>query len=222
MRKACFALTLVLASFLGGAAVNGPGLGWLKTTIRARIESPEPSSPTSIDVAQAKSPPRDVPAAPLPVLTLDRLDGRTNPSDATSSDSERSVSTAPTIEVAAPSPKSDASPLDLTMPDTLPPSPRESPLVRTADPAVAPAASNVATSLRDWSDLRRRMRELGVSRYEVAGEPGGRSRFRCLIPLAGRRAVGQQFEGEGDDDFSAAEAALHRVALWKATEMPPQ
>ena len=65
------------------------------------------------------------------------------------------------------------------------------------------------------------MRALGISRYEVDGEPGGRVRFRCLIPLAGRRAVGQQFEGEGDDDFQAAEAALRRVALWRATEMAP-
>ena len=91
---------------------------------------------------------------------------------------------------------------------------------RTADPAVA-AASRSEPPARDWADLRRRMRGLGISRYEVDGEPGGRARFRCLIPLAGRRAVAQQFEGEGDDDFQAAEAALRRVALWRATEMAP-
>jgi hypothetical protein len=70
----------------------------------------------------------------------------------------------------------------------------------------------------DWAALRKRMREAGVSRYWIEGEPGGVSRFRCVIPLAGRQAVGQQFEAEGDDEIQAAEAALRRVALWRATE----
>jgi hypothetical protein len=70
----------------------------------------------------------------------------------------------------------------------------------------------------DWSDLRRTMRALGVSRYGLEGEPGGRVRFHCVIPLAGRRAVGQHFEAEGDDDLQAAQATLRRVALWRAAE----
>lgn len=77
-----------------------------------------------------------------------------------------------------------------------------------ADPA-APA---------DWTAVRETMRELGVSRYGIDGDPSGRVRFHCVIPLAGRRAVGQHFEAEGDDDLQAARAALKRVALWKATE----
>jgi hypothetical protein len=100
------------------------------------------------------------------------------------------------------------------------------------DPAVAQASlpstptrpepeSGAATAANEvWADLRRRMRELGVSRYWVEGEPDGPARFRCVIPLAGRRAVGQQFEAEGDDDLQAADAALRRVALWRATERP--
>jgi hypothetical protein len=66
------------------------------------------------------------------------------------------------------------------------------------------------------------MRALGVARYGIEGEPDGRARFHCIIPLAGRRAVGQQFEADGDDLIQAAEAALRRVALWRATESPPR
>lgn len=215
MRKVCFALILVMAAFVGGAAVNGPGLDWLKAAIRARLLPPLSTNPTPADLAKRPTPPRDVPAAPLPPLTFDTLERSTAPPETT-------ALPASTIEVATPPPKSDAQPLELAMPDTplapLPPS-------RTADPAVSPVSQAPATgptSPRDWSDLRRRMRDLGVTRYEVEGDPQGRSRFRCLIPLAGRRAVGQQFEGEGDDDYQAAEAALRRVALWKATEMAPQ
>jgi hypothetical protein len=96
------------------------------------------------------------------------------------------------------------------------------------DPAVAPAGITEARaartteipgrSARDWPDVRRRLQALGVTRYWTEGEPNGAARFRCVIPLAGQRAVSQQFEGEGDDDLQAAEAALRRVALWKATE----
>ncbi len=70
----------------------------------------------------------------------------------------------------------------------------------------------------DWAELRRQMRALGVARYGIEGEPGGRVRFHCLIPLVGRRAIGQQFEAEGSDEIQAAQAALRRIALWRATE----
>ena len=72
----------------------------------------------------------------------------------------------------------------------------------------------------DWGTIRRKMRALGVARYGIEGEPDGRVRFHCVIPLAGRRAVGQQFEAEGDDEIEAAQTALRRVALWRATEHP--
>ena len=64
------------------------------------------------------------------------------------------------------------------------------------------------------------MGALGVSRYGIEGEPGGRVRFHCLIPIAGKRAVAQQFEAEGDDELQAARLALRRVALWRAAELP--
>ena len=68
----------------------------------------------------------------------------------------------------------------------------------------------------DWAALRRKMQSLGVTRYTIEGEPGGRIVFWCLIPLAGRQAVTQRFEGEGDDEFHAAQAAIRRITLWRA------
>ena len=89
------------------------------------------------------------------------------------------------------------------------------------DPAVVQSGlDTVSDHETGWESVRNRMRELGITRYWIEGEPGGLVRFRCVIPLAGRHAVGQQFEAEGDDELGAAEAALRRVALWRATEAP--
>lgn len=93
----------------------------------------------------------------------------------------------------------------------------------TAPEPVPPASSPAPTASSDpadWAGVRKALRDLGVSRYGVEGEPGGRARFHCVIPLAGRRAVGQHFEAEGDDELQAARAVLRRVALWRATEAP--
>jgi hypothetical protein len=95
---------------------------------------------------------------------------------------------------------------------------------RHPDPAPEPEPASGATTSgpsadpADWTEVRRALRDLGVSRYGVEGEPAGRVRFHCVIPLAGRRAVGQHFEAEGDDELQAARAALRRVALWRAAE----
>jgi hypothetical protein len=69
-----------------------------------------------------------------------------------------------------------------------------------------------------WAILERKMQSFGVIRYTMDGEPGGRVVFSCLIPLAGRQAVAQRFEAEGDDIIHAAESALRRIALWRATQ----
>jgi hypothetical protein len=64
------------------------------------------------------------------------------------------------------------------------------------------------------------MQALGIARYSMEAEIDGRVRFSCVIPVDGLRAVGHQFEAEGDDEYQAAEVALRRVALWQATELP--
>ncbi len=73
----------------------------------------------------------------------------------------------------------------------------------------------------EWVIVERKMQSLGVSRYTCEGEPGGRVVFSCLIPLAGRQAVTQRFEAEGDDLIQAARAALRRIALWRTTQLAP-
>jgi hypothetical protein len=89
-----------------------------------------------------------------------------------------------------------------------------------ADPEVAAAGLTRAEGSESWGRMRQKLREAGVSRYWIEGELGGNVRLRCLIPLAGQRAVGQQFEAEGASESLAAEGVLRRIALWKATETP--
>jgi hypothetical protein len=213
LRKALFAMIMVGAAFAGGAVVNGPGLGLLKAAIQARLRPGKPAAPAPGEPARAQSPPQEVPAAPLPSLVAElRREDRASP---------RPVETpSGAIGVTPPPPRSEAAPAEPAPPPTETPTPALREPAKTSDPEVTTASRRLGPA-RDWTDLRRRMRELGVSRYEIEGEPGGRCRFRCLIPLAGRRAVGQQFEGEGDDDFQAADAALRRVSLWRASETAP-
>jgi hypothetical protein len=71
-----------------------------------------------------------------------------------------------------------------------------------------------------WDVLRRRMAELGVSRYWIEGAPAGPVQFRCAVPVAGQGAVAQMFQAEADDAPAAAEAALRRIALWRAAARP--
>lgn len=75
-----------------------------------------------------------------------------------------------------------------------------------------------ASSADAWGAVRRKLQSMGVARYTIEGVPGGRVTFSCLIPLAGRQAVTQRFEAEGDDELKAARAALRRIVLWQATE----
>ena len=81
---------------------------------------------------------------------------------------------------------------------------------------------SIGDSRNEWSVLESKMQTLGVSRFMIEAEPGGRVVFSCLIPLAGRQAVAQRFEAEGDDIIQAARAALQRVGLWRATQAPPK
>jgi hypothetical protein len=84
-----------------------------------------------------------------------------------------------------------------------------------------PAAStqkSVMDGNDNWAVVERKMQSLGISRYTIEGQPGDRVVFSCLIPLAGRQAITQRFEAEGDDMVQAAQAALRRIALWRATQ----
>ena len=102
--------------------------------------------------------------------------------------------------------------------------------VPAADPAAKPAETGteppaaatpdetaIPVSPTSWRDVRRTLKSLGVTRYGTEGDTSGRVRFYCLIPLAGRKAVGQHFEAEGDDELEAAQSAIRRIGLWRAT-----
>ena len=82
------------------------------------------------------------------------------------------------------------------------------------DPGQKPRASRN----EDWMILERKMQSLGVTRYSVEGEPGGKVVFSCLIPMAGRQAITQRFEAEGDDLTQATRATLRRITLWRAAQ----
>lgn len=95
-----------------------------------------------------------------------------------------------------------------------PAAPDSSPAPLSPRPRPAPGRSEDA----DWATLARKMQVLGISRFTIEGQPGGRVVFACLIPMAGRHAVSQRFEAEGEDAVAAARAALRRVALWRAAQ----
>lgn len=148
---------------------------------------------------------------------------------------------------AAPAPSAKAPPsrpalldsLSTLMPTPMSDEPR--PAVPTTNPRPAPAAPAPASPApmpapqpmpqpqpgsgrpgdAEWATLARKMQEMGISRYTIEGQPGGRVVCSCLIPLAGRHAVAQRFEAEGDDAVQAARAALRRVALWRASQPSP-
>jgi hypothetical protein len=98
---------------------------------------------------------------------------------------------------------SDSSATQLPSSSSLPAASTQTPLISGSD---------------HWVIVERKMQSLGVSRYTIEGEPGTRVVFSCLIPLAGRQAIAQRFEAEGDDMVQAALAALRRITLWQAIQ----
>ena len=129
----------------------------------------------------------------------------------------------------SPSPQAQPGKSDHTKTDTIPleVAPMSSPSGSALAPSSTPSGSTPRTFGKageagaDWTVLRQKLRTLGVSRYTIEGEPGGRVVFSCLIPLAGRQAVSQRFEAEGDDEFQAAHVAIRRISLWQATRTSP-
>jgi hypothetical protein len=177
------------------------------TPISTPIPTPAPvaEEPAPIDLSAAEPPlsgpsaetaPDDVPPPPAPkdkTLDKDKVD---EPESVAWKDAPDSL--APARPILPTSPNSPTA----------------------ADPAVAAAGLSRAGGSDSWGEMREKLREAGVSRYWIEGEIGGGVRLRCLIPLAGQRAVGQQFEADGDSESQAAENVLRRIVLWKASETP--
>ncbi len=251
LRRAVFALVLVGAAFGGGAAINGPGLAWLKQTFAGGptiiVDGPPARG------SAPKSPLKQFPTANTPPLQLDpRRLPSAPPKKAAAPPAELAQADPPLLPESPSTPASDLAPLPRpTAPEVdAPPSlgsiarspapvpPRAMPIAPAPEPASLPPldpgpspksdpvarlasvetpSPSPAPASKDWADLRRRMKALGVGRYTIEGETDGRVRFSCVIPVDGLRAVGHHFEAEGDDEYQAAEAALKRIALWKAT-----
>ncbi len=342
MRQAIFVVVMVAAAFLGGAAVNGPGLRWVQARVLDYMGLQDGGEIASIDLPPAASDPAELrrpgatptagqansqtatqgterqagkqnptrssapgpgrpgssspsssavpPPLPLPAtvpepgvskITGQRDNSTQQQSGATSKLGDRSPSTvqkgsasSTNSELTSPVPPSleppqesgNVSPIAAGYDAGLASGPSPAPLdpsvgtvllasrspslvqpgtaEQTTPPAIsleaAPAASsptasslpllppapsakndtNSSGSSPDWAALRRKMQSLGVTRYTIEGEPDGRVIFWCLIPLAGRQAVAQRFEGEGDDESHAAQAAIRRIILWQATRSP--
>ena len=245
-RRAVFALMLIGAAFAGGAAINGPGLAWLQRNFAggpsiivddsARSHASGNSTPRQFPTA--KAPPFLVNLAPAepPSEAKKKADAKA-PTELALADVPllpESPSTPASALAPLPTPEaapseddppipplpSDGSKPQAPEPSSLPrldPPPKSDPVARLAS-VERPATSSSSSST--WADLRKKMRDLGVARYTIEGDTDGRVRFCCVIPVDGLKAIGHHFEAEGDDEQQAAEAALKRIALWKATASP--
>lgn len=210
-----------------------------RSVSQTESKSPDPKTPSSVDNETAgldELPPLNVPKGsgetppelPPPgseTVTSSSAPGTLPPLEETPASSLASKEQA--SKQPAKSPNSSWGDMPGSAPATaVPPRPfvkqpdRDPAAATTASPAAVASSSAPAAprSSGDWSEIRRKMRELGVTRYGMEGEPGGRVRFHCIIPVAGKRAVGQHFEAEGDDEIQAATTMLRRVTLWRATE----
>jgi hypothetical protein len=163
VRKALLVVTLVAASFAGGAAVNGPGLKWAKGLLIGKMRQGDAIPTLEIDdqgppivqsdstpapVAEAKTanpPPSDVPSAPPPPLAESVL-------RASSAAKARPPEAPAEVATAAPAPITDP-PADPAPPaDSEPPPPLNSP----ADMPVLPGPSLLPAKEKDkesgWAD----------------------------------------------------------------------
>jgi hypothetical protein len=243
-RRAVFALMLIGAAFAGGAAINGPGLAWLQRNFAGSpsiiVDADDPTRPHPA----GNPPPRQFPTAKAPPLMVDL--GPAAPASNASKKAEARAPTelalsetpllpespATPASALAPLPKPEAAPAEEDPP--VPPLPSDEAKSSPLEPATLPKLDTppksdpvarlasverpaTSSSSTTWADLRKKMKDLGVARYTLEGEADGRVRFRCVIPVEGLKAVGHHFEAEGDDEQQAVDAALKRIALWKAT-----
>jgi hypothetical protein len=235
IRRGLFAVVLIGAAFGGGAAINGPGLAWLQRNFAAgrsiivdatSTHEPEGKTklkqfPTANTMTILVSPPRPSKAAPTkkvsePIAELAQADPPLLPESPSTPPAALAPLPEPTPPEPADSRVSNPPSGSSQEPATLPPLDSVTRLASLERPDPSPSSSPSAGS-RDWATIRKKMKDLGVARYTIEGEADGHVRFSCVIPVEGLKAVGHHFEAEADDEYQAAEAALKRVALWKAT-----
>jgi hypothetical protein len=234
LRRLVFALVLIGAAFAGGATINGPGLAWLQRNFAGGpsiiVDGSSARSPA------AKAPPRQFPTAKTPPLQVNLPRNPAAPRNLKKAEASVVLAQAdpPLLPESPSTPASALAPLPFSPPteadattlasasvDPKPASlPTLDPVARLASvetPASPTSSSSSSSSSKDWAELRSRMKALGIVRYTIEAETEGRVRFSCVIPVDGLKAVGHHFEAEGDNEPQAVEAALKRIALWKAT-----
>jgi hypothetical protein len=217
VRRGLFALVLIGAAFAGGAVINGPGLAWLQRNFamgRSIIvddkSSHEPGGSTKLKQFPT--------ASTTPVLVAPSRPTAPAKNKAPSPVTELAQAETPLLPESPSTPAAALAPLPLPEPTS--PEPASLPQLDTVTRLASferPEPSSAPPS-QDWAALRKKMKALGVTRYTIEGEADGHVRFSCVIPVEGLKAVGHHFEAEADDEYQAAEAALKRVALWKATQ----
>jgi hypothetical protein len=191
IRRGLFAVVLIGAAFGGGAAINGPGLAWLQRNFAA-------GRSIIVDATSTHEPEGKTKLKQFPTANT------------------MTILVSPPRPIKAASRVSNPPSGSSQEPATLPPLDSVTRLASLERPDPSPSSSPSAGS-RDWATIRKKMKDLGVTRYTIEGEADGHVRFSCVIPVEGLKAVGHHFEAEADDEYQAAEAALKRVALWKAT-----
>jgi hypothetical protein len=168
-----------------------------------KLRSPQASpSPTKRPIALARALAHSAQAADPDVKQASTTSRSGDSGGSERSDTNAKPDILDTLAALLPS-SSESSTAQLPSPASRPPSSTQKPVVNGSD---------------DWAVIERKMQSLGVSRYTIDGEPGVRVMFSCLIPLAGRQAIMQRFEAEGDDVVEAAQATLRRITLWRATQ----
>jgi hypothetical protein len=189
MRRGILVLALGVGGFAVGSMSQGAGLNWLRDYLRG--------------------------APPLGDLDLSGLIGGGGPS---------AVIIPPAI------PEMPIEPLGRE--PSLPAAHREVGWAHEPASATRDSTSNAATrpnpgsglgstneQARDerWERIRHRMKSLGVAKYWIEGNPDGKTCFRCVIS-GGSEGQELAFESTGRNELDAAESALRRVGIWKATK----
>lgn len=77
-----------------------------------------------------------------------------------------------------------------------------------------PSSSNEAT----WEELVKKLQDSGVQKMEMTFATGGRLKLRCELTLAGTQKP-QVIESDGTTPQAAAQLALRRIILYKASRL---
>jgi hypothetical protein len=216
VRYAVLLVLLAGAAFLGGTYVDRARLEWAEKQLsrylggarsESEIASVELRSTAAPEAVSAGPPLASVnaPAAVMPPPTVQNVTPTSDPPDPPRQRSPQDPKVERAAFGGAPAPATRV--------------PAKSSSSPPSTPVLQPLGS-VRGGDDEWPVLEREMKALGVSRFTIEAEPGGRVTFSCLVPMVGSQAVAQRFEAEGEELIPVIRAALRRIVLWQATDGP--